>query len=94
MANKLLTDLEQVDCWFKFISLEPLLGPVHLLPSWLKWVIVGGITDTPDTPPMRAEWAVEVAELAERLQVPFFFKSWGQRFDKYTPLLRREFPKF
>lgn len=61
----------------KFLSLEPLLGPLpDLNISGIDWVIVGGESG-PKARPMRQEWVRQIRArcLAER--VPFFFKQWG-----------------
>lgn len=61
----------------KFLSMEPLLGPVHNLDlRGVDWVIVGGESG-PGARPMREEWVVDVREQCVRARVPFFFKQWG-----------------
>jgi protein gp37 len=61
----------------KFLSLEPLLGPLpNLRLSGIDWVIVGG--ESGRTPrPMREEWVTEIQENCLHAGVPFFFKQWG-----------------
>ena len=61
----------------KFLSLEPLLGPLGMLDlDGIDWVIVGGESG-PKARPIREEWIVEVQEQCVRAGVPFFFKQWG-----------------
>ena len=61
----------------KFLSLEPLLGPVPGLDlAGIDWVIVGGESG-PGARPMREEWALEVRDKCLAAGVPFFFKQWG-----------------
>ena len=61
----------------KFLSLEPLLGPLGGLDlRGIDWVIVGGESG-PGARPMDAEWVVEVRRQCESAGVPFFFKQWG-----------------
>ena len=61
----------------KFLSMEPLLGPVPYLDlRGIDWVIVGGESG-PGARPMQEEWVVEIKEQCLRAQVPFFFKQWG-----------------
>ena len=61
----------------KFLSMEPLLGPVPDLDlSGIDWVIVGGESG-PGARPMREEWVVEIREQCLSAGVPFFFKQWG-----------------
>jgi protein gp37 len=61
----------------KFLSLEPLLGPLPCLKlRGIDWVIVGGESG-PGARPMRAEWAVDIRDQCRSVDVPFFFKQWG-----------------
>ena len=63
----------------KFLSLEPLLGPMpHVDLAGIDWVIVGGESG-PGARPMRAEWATEIRDRCASAGVPFFFKQWGGR---------------
>ena len=61
----------------KFLSLEPLLGP---LPSMnlegIDWVIVGGESG-PKARPMDQVWVSEIRDQCVAANVPFFFKQWG-----------------
>lgn len=69
--------LRQTRASVRFISVEPLLGPVGRIDlTGIQWVIVGGESG-PDCRPMKAEWAREVREQCIRVGVPFFFKQWG-----------------
>ncbi|MYB47749.1 MAG: phage Gp37/Gp68 family protein [Dehalococcoidia bacterium] len=68
----------------RFLSIEPLLGPVGDIDiEGVSWVIVGGESG-PNARPMKREWAIEVRDLCEREGVPFFFKQWGGVFKKRT----------
>jgi protein gp37 len=61
----------------KFVSLEPLLGPLPALNlNGIDWVIVGGESG-PGSRPMQAAWVVAIREQCRRAGVPFFFKQWG-----------------
>jgi len=61
----------------KFLSLEPLLGPLsNLNLNGIDWVIVGGESG-PKARPMRKEWVLEIRDQCETANVPFFFKQWG-----------------
>ena len=63
----------------KFLSLEPLLGPLpHLELRGIDWVIVGGESG-PRARPMREDWAVDILGQCRAASVPFFFKQWGGR---------------
>jgi len=61
----------------RFLSLEPLLGPLPKLRlKDIHWVIVGGESG-PGARPMEKEWVVSVRDQCLRADVPFFFKQWG-----------------
>jgi protein gp37 len=61
----------------KFISFEPLLGPVGIFnPKGIDWVIVGGESGT-SARPMKKKWAREVRDKCIVCKVAFFFKQWG-----------------
>jgi len=61
----------------KFLSLEPLLGPLGELDlSGIDWVIAGGESG-PRARTMDADWAREVRDQCIEQNVPFFFKQWG-----------------
>jgi protein gp37 len=61
----------------KFLSLEPLLGPMHNLNlRGIDWVIVGGESG-PGARPMDPSWVIETREHCRKANVPFFFKQWG-----------------
>ena len=68
----------------KFLSLEPLLGPLTDLElHGIDWVIVGGESG-PRARPMQADWVREIRDNCLRNKVPFFFKQWGGVFKKRT----------
>ena len=70
-------DLRRVNCAVKFLSLEPLLGPLtDLKLDGIDWVIVGGESG-PHARPMKEEWIIEIKRRCEENNVPFFFKQWG-----------------
>jgi protein gp37 len=61
----------------KFLSLEPLIGPLdHLRLNGIDWVIVGGESG-PGARPMNPEWVLSIRDQCVRADVPFFFKQWG-----------------
>ena len=61
----------------KFLSLEPLLGPLTNLDlSDIDWVIVGGESG-PGARPMQAAWVTDIRDQCVNGKVPFFFKQWG-----------------
>jgi len=63
----------------RFLSLEPLLGPlVHLDLRDIDWVIVGGESG-PRARPMDESWVTAIRDQCRVASVPFFFKQWGGR---------------
>jgi protein gp37 len=61
----------------KFLSLEPLLGPLPGLNlEGIDWVIAGGESG-PGARPMDAAWVLEIRDQCLDARVPFFFKQWG-----------------
>lgn len=68
--------LRQTEAHVKFLSLEPLLGPIALNLEGIHWVIVGGESG-PHARPMRKEWVLDIRDQCLRMGVPFFFKQWG-----------------
>lgn len=63
----------------KFLSLEPLLGPLGALDlSGIDWVIVGGESG-PKARPMQEAWVHDIQRRCVARGVPFFFKQWGGR---------------
>jgi protein gp37 len=72
-----MDDLRQVPARVRFISFEPLLGPVGELDlGGIDWVIVGGESG-PGARPMEAAWATDIRDQCAAAEVPFFFKQWG-----------------
>ena len=66
----------------KFLSLEPLLGPLpELNLDGIDWVIVGGESG-PGARPMEADWAREIRDQCRDAKIPFHFKQWGGVFKK------------
>ena len=61
----------------RFLSIEPLLGPVGNIDlEGISWVIVGGESG-PQARPMRPEWVHDIRDRCEQAGVHFFFKQWG-----------------
>ena len=72
-----IDQLRQVNAAVRFLSLEPLLGPLPRLDlSGIHWVIVGGESG-PGARPMDPEWARDLRDQCQAAGVPFFFKQWG-----------------
>ena len=69
--------LRQTGAHVKFLSLEPLLGPLpDLHMKGIDWVIVGGESG-PGARPVLEEWVTDIRDRCIREKVPFFFKQWG-----------------
>ncbi|HEX5478758.1 MAG TPA: phage Gp37/Gp68 family protein [Dehalococcoidia bacterium] len=71
-----IEDLRRVPAKIRFLSVEPLLGPLRLDLRGIHWVIVGGESG-PGARPMRADWARALRDQCVGAKVPFFFKQWG-----------------
>ena len=69
--------LRQTGACTKFLSLEPLLGPLHQLElHGVDWVIVGGESG-PRARPLKEKWVIDIRDQCLSTDVPFFFKQWG-----------------
>ncbi len=69
--------LQQAPAGIRFLSVEPLIGPIGPMKlTDIDWVIVGGESG-PRARPMKAEWATEIRDQCVAAGVPFFFKQWG-----------------
>jgi protein gp37 len=76
--------LRRIGAHLKFLSLEPLLGPLTKLDlAGIDWVIVGGESG-PKARPMNESWVIEIRDQCLSAGVPFFFKQWGGVFKKKT----------
>ena len=69
--------LRETEAHIKFLSLEPLLGPLtNLNLQGIDWVIVGGESG-PGARAMRREWVLDIRDQCKDAGIPFFFKQWG-----------------
>lgn len=91
-ADARVPELLRVPAAVRFLSCEPLLGPVDLglagtvpksvargysiVGDWIGWVIVGGESG-PRSRPMHPDWARGLRDQCVEAEVPFFFKQWG-----------------
>jgi protein gp37 len=92
-ADERISDLLEIPATVRFLSCEPLLGPVDLSAFMGKtgslddrvaiynfgidWVICGGESG-PGARPMHPDWARSLRDQCARVEVPFFFKQWGE----------------
>lgn len=76
--------LRSTSAAIKFLSLEPLIGPLPGLDlTGIDWVIAGGESG-PNARPMDPAWVREIRDICGDAGVPFFFKQWGGRNKKAT----------
>lgn len=72
-----ITNLKKVPATVRFISFEPLIGPIPTLDlKGIHWVIVGGESG-PGARPIKAQWVRDIRDMCLEQGVPFFFKQWG-----------------
>ncbi len=72
-----IDDLRATGAQVKFLSLEPLMGPLRKLNlKKIDWVIVGGESG-PHARPMDETWVLDIRDQCDSANVPFFFKQWG-----------------
>lgn len=72
-----INDLRQVPAHIRFLSCEPLLGPLQDINlQGIHWVIVGGESG-PGSRPMSDDWVRSIRDQCQEHQVAFFFKQWG-----------------
>lgn len=77
-----LKHLQEAPIKMRFLSIEPLLGPIRNIDlEGISWVIVGGESG-PGARPMQPEWVLEIQHQCGIFDVPFFFKQWGGRSPK------------
>jgi protein gp37 len=93
-----IADLQQVPAAIRFLSCEPLIGPIEELPlEGIGWVIVGGESG-PGARAVKEEWIDGIRLKCEKANVPFFFKQWsGQDIHRKGHLLHgkeyRDYPQ-
>ena len=81
-ATARVRHLQKAPVSVRFLSVEPLLGPVGDMDiEGISWVIVGGESG-PKARPMELPWVLDIRDLCAREGVPFFFKQWGGRTPK------------
>lgn len=83
-AMKRIDLLRQSTARTKFLSCEPLIGPLPKLNlKNIDWVIVGGESGRKPRP-MKKEWVLDIKQQCEKKDVAFFFKQWGGTNKKKT----------
>ncbi len=72
-----VSDLRKIPAAVRFLSCEPLIGPLdNLSLEGIHWVIVGGESG-PGARPMEKQWVKSIFRQCRDAKVPFFFKQWG-----------------
>jgi len=72
-----INHLRRTSALTKFISFEPLLGPISNLDlTGIHWAIVGGESG-PHARPVQEDWVISLRDQCKAARVPFFFKQWG-----------------
>ena len=72
-----VADLQATPAAVRFLSLEPLIGPLdNLTLEGIHWAIVGGESG-PKARPMQKQWVSSILRQCRAARVPFFFKQWG-----------------
>ncbi len=102
VADHRIVQLQRLPAAVRFISMEPLLGDINILPHLLAGkrhhrplihcVIVGGEADRRSRP-MHPRWVTAIEHYCAQAGVPFFFKQWGDYIpaDQASPAIRRRF---
>lgn len=73
--------LRQVPAYVRFLSCEPLLGPLNLNLDGIHWVITGGESG-PNHRPIEADWVRSIRDQCSAAGVAYFHKQWGGRTPK------------
>jgi len=71
-----IDDLRKVRAQVRFLSCEPLLGPLELDLGGIHWVIVGGESG-PKARRMNPDWVRDIRQQCQQAGAAFFFKQWG-----------------
>jgi len=80
-VNYRVRHLADLPARIRFLSCEPLLGPIDLDLGAIHWVIAGGESG-PERRAMESTWVEMIRDQCVRARVPFFFKQWGGRTPK------------
>jgi len=79
-----ISKLQQIPAAVKFLSMEPLLGPIQQFPcDGIDWIIVGGESG-PRSRPIEKRWIIEIRNQCLKNDISFFFKQWGGTNKKKT----------
>jgi protein gp37 len=92
-----ILDLSETPAFIKFLSVEPLIGPLDnlYLKTGINWVIVGGESGH-GARPIKKEWIMKIYRDCKEHHVPFFFKQWGKtkfNTNQNDPTIKPNHPK-
>ena len=91
-----ITELSETPAHIKFLSVEPLIGPIKTLRlDKIDWVIVGGESG-PGARPMKKEWVDFVHKQCKQTKTSFFFKQWGKphfNANQQDPTISKDHPQ-
>jgi protein gp37 len=77
LVSHRVASLREIPAHIRFLSVEPLIGPMNRLAlTGIHWVIVGGESG-PGSRPMDPQWVRAIRDRCIAQNVPFFFKQWG-----------------
>jgi protein gp37 len=95
-ATKRISYLKKTEAAIKFLSLEPLIGPLsNLKLDRIDWVIVGGESGK-DARPIEFKWVLDIKKQCDKAHIPLFFKQWGKKQfnpNPQDPTLKSDHPK-
>lgn len=82
--DKRIQHLRQVKAAVRWLSCEPLLGPIRLShTAEIDWVVVGG--ESKGGRPMKKEWATSLRDQCKKADIAYFFKQWGDFSEEGAP---------
>jgi len=74
--DRRIVHLRKVKAAVRWLSCEPLLGPINLgKPDGIDWIVVGG--ESKGGRPMKREWAASIRDQSQKANIAFYFKQWG-----------------
>jgi len=81
--------LKRTRAVIRWVSIEPILGPIDLNKArWLSWVVAGG-ENGKDSRPAYPSWIRRIRDACVWFDIPFFFKHWGQYIEDENGLMIR-----
>jgi protein gp37 len=75
--DKRMPHVKNIKTAVRWLSCEPLLGPVDLDLTDIHWVVVGGESGSTPTRKMDKDWAMSIRDQCKKAKVLFYFKQWG-----------------